>query len=357
MALNVGFVSTRFKGIDGVSLEASKWARVLEDSGLRCFWFGGELDRDERSSFLVPEAHFLYPENQSINDEVNGNNFRSAKITSLIHKQREYLKGQLHLFLNKFAIDLIIAENALCLPMHIPLGLALTETIAETQIPTIAHHHDFYWERTRYCVNAVSDYIRMAFPPALPQISHVVINSEAREQLALRTGITATVIPNVLDFENPPVIDITKQAQLRKLLGISPEDIVVLQPTRIVQRKGIEHAIDLVASLGKPGCKLVVSHESGDEGHDYMHYLNQYAKTCGVELIMVPFGISDPWGTCREKECEFSLLDIYPLADFVTYPSRYEGFGNGLLEAIYFKKADPGQPLRNLCTRHSPPWF
>jgi len=338
MALNVGFVSTRFKGIDGVSLEASKWARVFEENRFECFWFAGELDRDERSSFLVPEAHFLYPENQSINDEVNGSNRRSAKVTALIHKQREYLKRKLRMFLDKFAIDLIIAENSLCLPMHIPLGLALTETIAETQIPTIAHHHDFYWERTRYCVNAVSDYIRMAFPPALPQISHVVINSEAREQLALRTGITSTVIPNVLDFENPPVIDISKQIQLRKLLGLRSEDLVVLQPTRVVRRKGIEHAIDLVSSLEKPGCKLVVSHESGDEGHDYMHYLNQYARNCGVELIMVPFGVSDPWGTCAEKESQFSLLDIYPLADFVTYPSRYEGFGNGLLEAIYFKK-------------------
>jgi hypothetical protein len=43
--------------------------------------------------------------------------------------------------------------------MHVPLGLALTETIVETQIPTIAHHHDFHWERIRFSVNAVSDYI------------------------------------------------------------------------------------------------------------------------------------------------------------------------------------------------------
>jgi len=32
------------------------------------------------------------------------------------------------------------------------------------------------------------------------------------------------------------------------------------------------------------------------------------------------------------------LLDIYPYADLVTYPSAYEGFGNAFLEAIYFKK-------------------
>ena len=48
--------------------------------------------------------------------------------------------------IKNFKIDALIAENALTIPLHVPLGLALTEIIAETQIPTIAHHHDFYWE-------------------------------------------------------------------------------------------------------------------------------------------------------------------------------------------------------------------
>jgi glycosyltransferase involved in cell wall biosynthesis len=34
----------------------------------------------------------------------------------------------------------------------------------------------------------------------------------------------------------------------------------------------------------------------------------------------------------------YSLWDAYPFADLVTYPSTYEGFGNALLEAIYFKR-------------------
>ena len=34
----------------------------------------------------------------------------------------------------------------------------------------------------------------------------------------------------------------------------------------------------------------------------------------------------------------YALWDAYPHADLVTYPSTYEGFGNALLEAVYFKK-------------------
>jgi glycosyltransferase involved in cell wall biosynthesis len=34
----------------------------------------------------------------------------------------------------------------------------------------------------------------------------------------------------------------------------------------------------------------------------------------------------------------YSLWDTYPHADLVAYPSQYEGFGNALIETIYFRK-------------------
>ncbi len=34
----------------------------------------------------------------------------------------------------------------------------------------------------------------------------------------------------------------------------------------------------------------------------------------------------------------YTLNDIYPHADLITYPSTFEGFGNAFLEAIYFRK-------------------
>ncbi|MDR2048814.1 MAG: glycosyltransferase family 1 protein, partial [Treponema sp.] len=37
----IGFVSTRFKGTDGVSLETVKWRQVLEKMGCQCFFFSG----------------------------------------------------------------------------------------------------------------------------------------------------------------------------------------------------------------------------------------------------------------------------------------------------------------------------
>jgi len=42
---NIGFISTRIAGTDGVSLEIEKWATVLERNGFNCYYFAGELDR------------------------------------------------------------------------------------------------------------------------------------------------------------------------------------------------------------------------------------------------------------------------------------------------------------------------
>ena len=71
----------------------------------------------------------------------------------------DYLKGTLYDFVEHYQIDILIPQNVLAIPMHVPLGIAVTEFMAETQMPAIAHHHDFYWERTRFSVGAVKDYL------------------------------------------------------------------------------------------------------------------------------------------------------------------------------------------------------
>ncbi|MCP4749638.1 MAG: glycosyltransferase family 4 protein [Proteobacteria bacterium] len=334
---NIGFVSTRFSGIDGVSLEASKWAAVFEQAGHKCCWFAGQLDRPAERSHLVPEAHFTYGQNEWINRRILGRKARKPSVTEAIHSLRFRLKEHLYEFIERFDIDLLIAENVLTIPMHIPLGLALTEIVAETEMPTIAHHHDFYWERDRFAINAAGDYLRTSFPPVLPAIEHVVINSEACEQLAHRAGISSAIIPNVLDFENPPAVDEGDARAFRESIGLEPGDRMILQPTRIVQRKGIEHAVELLAELNDPRNKLVVSHEAGDEGFEYQGWLEEIASKRGVDLRFIATGITDPWAN-NDVKTEYSLWDVYPYADFITYPSLYEGFGNAFLEAVYFRK-------------------
>lgn len=335
--LNIGFVSTRFAGTDGVSLETEKWAQVLDQMGHTCFYFAGLSDRPSDRSMVVEEAFYRHPEIREMHEGFWGREQRTEEETLWIHKLRGYFKEHLKSFIQKFEIDLLIPENILAIPLNIPLGLAFTELVAETCIPTIAHHHDFAWERKRFLVNPVWDYITMAFPPTLTSISHVVINSSARHQLARRKGVGSMIIPNVMHFEKTaPGVD-AYNADLREHLGLDADELFILQPTRVVQRKGIEHAIELVSRLGLKA-RLVVSHASGDEGDDYERRVRQYADLLNVNALFASEIFDDTRGSTPDGRKVYSLWDAYPHADLVTYPSVFEGFGNAFLEALYFKK-------------------
>ncbi len=333
----VGFVSFRFAGTDGVSLETDKMADVLRRWGYRCVFMGGELDTPPEDSFLVGETHFKHPAIREIYGECFGQANRPPEVTKRIHEYRDLLKQKLYEFIRKFDVDILVPENSLTIPLNVPLGLAITEFIAETGIKTIAHHHDFFWERKRFLNNCVWEYLNSCYPPHLSSIQHVVINSSGQNQLALRTGIGATLIPNVMDFEHPPEPPDEYTEDVRKDLGIGEDVLLVLQPTRVVQRKGIEHAIELVARL-EMKATLVISHASGDEGYEYQQRVKEFAEMLKVDTRFVQDIISDERGTTGDGRRIYSLQDIYPYADLVTYPSLSEGFGNAFLEAIYFKR-------------------
>lgn len=333
----IGFVSTRFAGLDGVSLESAKWAEVLWDIDHVSYWYGGRLDRDPSVSLCIPEAFFGHQENQWINKRIWGVNHRSPAVTERIHDMANYLKSTLYEFVHQFDLTFLIIENALTIPMHVPLGVAITEFLGETRFPAIAHHHDFYWERSRFTVNGVTDFLEMAFPPRDPMLQHVVINQAAQEELSWRKGLISTLVPNVLDFEKPPPPLDDYSSDVRNELGLAPGDVMILQPTRVVPRKGIEHAIKLVQMLGDPKYKLVISHEAGDEGFEYFHMLKEMAHESRVDLRFVSTRVGDRRRVNDAGKKVYQLWDLYPHAGLVTYPSFYEGFGNAFLEALYFR--------------------
>ncbi len=333
----IGFVSTRLAGMDGVSLETDKWSDIFEEDGHECYYMAGELDTHPERSFLVPECHFLHPDILETYRGCFDRERRDPAMTMEVERIKHYLKGQMLRFVDAYDLDLLIPENALTIPLNIPLGLAIAEFAVETGMPMIAHHHDFFWERKRLSRNAAWDYLNKAFPPHLPNIQHTVLNSSQDNQLSLRTGISAQIVPNVMDFANPPVVADNYASDLRESLGIAPDEKFLLQPTRIVPRKGIEHAVELAHRLEMPA-KLVISHASGDEGDEYFNRIREYADLLKVPVIFCSERIGEHRGVTESGEKIYSLGDLYRSCDLVTYPSLIEGFGNAFLEAIYYQR-------------------
>ncbi len=335
--INIGFISTRLCGTDGVSLETAKWAEIFSEDGFNCFYLAGELDRPKTKSMVVPKMHFNHPEIIEIYNGCFGGQVRKLHITNKISKTKDELKKSIYSFIKTFKINLLVSENTLTIPLNIPLGLALCEVVSESGIAMIAHHHDFYWERKRFLINAIEDYLDMAFPPHLASMQHVVINSIAKRMISYRRGIAATLIPNVMNFEKIHTLNDNYSDDIRKNLGIGKDEFFILQPTRVVKRKGIEHAIELVSRLGIKA-KLVISHASGDEGNSYENRVKEYASLLNINAIFVSDIIKQHRGRTDDGRKIYTLADVYSHADLVTYPSYIEGFGNAFLEAVYYRK-------------------
>lgn len=335
--MNIGFISTRLAGTDGVSLETAKIASILQSHGHRIFYCAGELDTDAPPGMLVPEMHFEWPEARRIHDEAFVGP-APADLRPRIKAMALRLQDAIAAYVRRYAIDVLFVQNAVAIPMQIPLGVALTDYIQTTGIRTIAHNHDLYWERPRFAECAVQDILERCFPPALPSVRHLVINSLAARELQARKGVQADLLPNIFDYAHPPAPPGSYVADLRAAIGLAPDDRVVLQPTRVVPRKNIELSIELVARLADPRVKLVITHHAGDEGLDYLHRLHMLAQERGVDLRYVADRFAPTRGVAADGSKVYALWDAYPLANLVSYPSAIEGFGNAFLEAIYFRR-------------------
>ena len=107
---NVGFISTRFAGTDGVSLETAKWADVFERVGFTSYYFAGELDRPPECSFLVEEAHFQHPDIKDVFRNCFGTRVRGRSVTQKIYDLKRKLKDDLYRFIDKYKIGFLYMQ-------------------------------------------------------------------------------------------------------------------------------------------------------------------------------------------------------------------------------------------------------
>jgi glycosyltransferase involved in cell wall biosynthesis len=140
-------------------------------------------------------------------------------------------------------------------------------------------------------------------------------------------------------------------------MGLDDNQVVFLQATRVVDRKAIELAIDLIATLnqdafrrklvgktlynGKPFTEdteivlaMVGMHEGGG---GYEEKVIRYAQGKNVNLIVKPELIDHRRHEQNGKRV-YSLWDAYVHCDMITYPSIYEGWGNQFLEGLFARK-------------------
>jgi glycosyltransferase involved in cell wall biosynthesis len=361
----LSFFQNRLGRTDGVSLEVDKWKKVLTGRLGHKVWYCSGND-DVPTNYHLPELYAQHPRTWRIlrngTVEFNPADYASEEELELeIYNHADVLEAKLLQFITEKRIDVLVPNN-LCSGGYQPAAaIAFHRVMRRTGLPSIIHSHDFYFEdsgEVKATCHTVASIYERYFPVKLPNVQHVVINRIAQDQIKRRKNIDATVVPNVFDFDQAPWVADQYNADFRAAFGIGPDDLVFLQATRILDRKGIELAIDAVAELQQPARrKALASAPTAGGGRfgegsriillcagivetigisgDYWGSLQQHAKDRRVDMRHVGERVRHSRGATADGAKVYSLWDSYVLADFVTYPSQWEGWGNQFIEAVF----------------------
>ncbi len=345
--MRIGIVIGRIGGVDGVALETEKWVEVLSKMGHEIFFMSGEYEerfRNPEGETLLPVLSFHSPECLWEQDKAffcpDDN---PGPLMNHLKKTSEFIAKHIERWIIDNKLDLLIAQNACALPCHLSMGMGLKKAIEATGIKTITHDHDFYWERgDRYksAHEQINYLVEECFPIKTKGIKHVVINSYSGRELKKRFGWESTYVPNVMDFKVDFGVKDDYNQTLLKDIGITSEFSPLFQITRIVERKGIETAIELISKLDERNVKLVITGNTRDDDENhYYHKLLDCIHRFDVQDQVV-FGdvkIHNHRDFTRGKSKIYSLSDAYAYARACTYFSTYEGFGNAFVEAVVAK--------------------
>jgi glycosyltransferase involved in cell wall biosynthesis len=348
--------------IDGVSLEITKRMSVLKEMGWEVYLLAGS--GSDSADFIIPELDFDRSEVRKITE----NSFNSLKdydresalMDDIIHLA-EIITVKLKTIIDKIKPDFLLIHNILSHGRHIASALAFYNVLKETGILSLATHHDFYWERNDFkepSCRSISQFLQKYVPPVLPHLKHAVISTRAAELLYNRTYINAIVIPDTLDFSMSPWDKDEFNKDFLKTFNLSENDILILQATRIVKRKGIELVLPIIEKLNDKkylrrlvGKQLyngktitetskfvyIIAGYAEQEAEEYLHTIISYLQEKNIPFRYIQPKISAE-REISESGKKYSIFDTYSYADIVSYPSLFEGWGNQFIEAVFAKK-------------------
>jgi glycosyltransferase involved in cell wall biosynthesis len=351
----------RVGGTDGVSLEITKRKEILEHQGHTVHLIAGprssgathtikELEWDNGIIPIIKENGFIHFKRKDLS---------ARELKTKMNKIAYKIQDKLNFIQLKEKYDIVLIHNIFSFGGHIAAAKAFTKWIKKFKIKCLATHHDFYWERKEYKLprnGYLKNYMDKYMPPKSGYIKHIVINSLAQQELKKRFYINSDVMGDVFDFNQTPWVRDKFNQNFLESFAVNKNDLIILQATRVIPRKGIELAIDYAKELqkylkklhghrlynnkkitSKSKLVLIIAGYAEDEKREYLFKLKNKCFEAGVQARFISDHVQ-----AKRKYSDgiktYSLWDAYAYADIVTFPSLWEGWGNQFIEAIFARK-------------------
>jgi mannosylglucosylglycerate synthase len=312
---------TSWPVIGGVESVIRQQARLISRHGHDVTIICGEgAEFEKRIQLLViPELNSARPEVRAAQDEVYKGRPDQAYFRLL-----ESLQKRLSPLSRSF--DRFVVHNIFTMPFN----LAATQVLAglgERNGKIIAWTHDLAASNPDY--NLPRD---RAFDPILERqrgVRYVAISEARAAEFQSLTGTNVdAIVPNGLDFASASAIT----PEVAELIGDDvANSIILLYPTRILPRKNIAFALQIVGALRDIGLKVRLLVTGAPDPHNR----SAAEHFAGLKRMTGELGIQEmvSWVNELFYVDERHLHSLYTVADALVFPSRQEGFGLPVLEA------------------------
>jgi len=370
----IGICHYKIGKTDGVSLEIMKRKKMLENMGYQVKLIAGasgfgDQDKLKDTVIIIPELDFDHPGIVQIKETAFAGfelikNAKEYEDEDALLENIKTVAGTIKkAFLeinDEEKFDYLFLHNIFSHGRHIAAAKAFYDIIKDTKIGAVAFHHDFYESYGEMYVPHTSEierYLDKYVPPSLEYIKHVTISSLWKSKLSKKkANLQSMVFPDTFDFKQIPWVVDSYNKDLLKTFKLKDNDLIILQATRIVERKAIELTVDLITELNKRKKELIgkklyngkVLDDKSDivlafgqfaerASYGYARKLIQKMKKQGVKFRFLNRRIEHERRDKKDRKV-YSLWDAYVFADLISYPSTWEGFGNQFLEAVFAKK-------------------
>lgn len=355
--MNIAIAHYRINNTDGVSVEMQKWSRVLTEMGHRCIFVSGSeqsetnyhidgIDfQDEKNKIVVENC---YEELKSFSDE--------DSLKDWIYKRADEIERELREVKKKYRVDCFFVANIWSLGWNLSAAIAFTNFARKhPKVKFVSVDSDIYWERELYnhpVVGFVWQMVDDYLLPDLFNVKHCVISENAKREMIKRRGINSEILSKYIDVSANSAEIPGNSLEIRKIAGAGENDLVILNPSRIVPRKAIEFSVELVAYLnsvkndfcGKTlscgrkfdeNSKIILLLYGIEEnpGDGYFDIVKREADRAGVIYRYIGDKIS------YERSAEkLSYMDAFYACDAVVVSSVLESWGSHILETALAKK-------------------
>ena len=233
-------------------------------------------------------------------------------------------------------LDVVVAHNVCSLNINVALTAAVARIASERPAPRIvAWAHDVAATSPAYRLRLHPGDPWSLYRSSWPGVAHVAVSEARRDELAAATGVApeaVTVIPNGIDVGAAIALRPATRA-LVDALALDRAWPVLFVPARLVPRKNLALAIEVVAALRRGGddARVVISGEPDPHAprtEDHLRELRALAERTGAAPGVHLLVDGPKWWRSAP-----TIADLFRVADALFYPSRDEGFGLPVLEA------------------------